>query len=64
MHDGSVATLDDVINLYDKGGIARPSRAEDVRPLGLTAQEKADLIAFLHTLTATPAAVAVVTLPR
>ena len=47
MHDGSVATLSEVIDLYNKGGIDRPSRAEDIKPLGLTAQEKADLIAFL-----------------
>ena len=46
------------------GGIDRPSRAEDIKPLGLTAQEKADLIAFLDTLTAAPATVAVTTLPR
>jgi len=64
MHDGSVATLAEVIDLYDKGGIERPSRAEEIKPLGLTAQEKADLIAFLQTLTASPTAVAVTTLPR
>jgi len=50
MHDGSVATLEDVIDLYDKGGIDRPSRAEFILPLNLTANEKADLIAFLATL--------------
>jgi len=64
MHDGSVATLEKVIDLYNRGGIDRPSRAEDVRPLGLTAQDKADLIAFLHTLTGTPVTVALTTLPR
>jgi len=64
MHDGSVATLADVIDLYDKGGIDRPSRAEEIRPLHLTAQEKGDLIAFLQTLTAAPSAVALTTLPR
>ena len=64
MHDGSVATLEKVIDLYNRGGIDRPSRAEDVRPLGLTAQNKADLIAFLHTLTGTPVTVALTALPR
>jgi hypothetical protein len=34
----------------DRGGIDRPSRSRDIRPLHLTAQEKADLIAFLETL--------------
>ena len=37
MHDGSVPTLDAVIDLYDRGGIERPSRAEEIKPLGLTA---------------------------
>jgi cytochrome c peroxidase len=64
MHDGSLADLADVIDLYDRGGIERPSRAEEIRPLGLTTQEKADLIAFLKTLTAAPATVALTTLPR
>lgn len=50
MHDGSLATLSDVIDLYDRGGIDRPSRSRDIRPLRLTAQEKADLIAFMETL--------------
>ena len=57
MHDGSVATLEAVIDLYDRGGIERPSRSELVRPLGLTDGEKSDLAAFLRSLTgdATPA---------
>lgn len=50
MHDGSAATLAEVIDLYDRGGIDRPSRSRDIRPLGLTAREKADLIAFLESL--------------
>ena len=54
MHDGSIATLDEVIDLYDRGGIERPSRSPLIRPLGLTDAERADLIAFLHTLTAVP----------
>jgi cytochrome c peroxidase len=53
MHDGSVATLEGVIDHYDRGGIDRPSRAVEVRALGLTPSEKADLFAFLKTLTGT-----------
>jgi cytochrome c peroxidase len=64
MHDGSLATLTAVIDLYDKGGIDRPSRSEDIKPLHLTDQEKADLLAFLRTLTSGPEAVMVPTLPR
>ncbi len=56
MHDGSIATLEAVIELYNTGGIARPSRSELIHPLGLTDVQKADLAAFLHTLTSdTPA---------
>lgn len=51
MHDGSVLTLGAVIDLYDRGGIERPSRARQIKPLNLSAEEKADLVAFLSTLT-------------
>lgn len=51
MHDGSAATLEAVIAHYDAGGAGHPLQDERVRPLNLTAQEKADLIAFLHALT-------------
>ena len=54
MHDGSVATLETVIELYNRGGIARPSRSELIAPLGLTEDEKSDLAAFLNTLTSAP----------
>jgi cytochrome c peroxidase len=50
MHDGSVQTLSEAIDLYDRGGIPRPSRADMIRPLHLTKAEKADLLAFLQTL--------------
>jgi cytochrome c peroxidase len=50
MHDGSLATLEAVVEHYDVGGLARPSRSELIKPLGLTAQEKADLVAFLRSL--------------
>ena len=64
MHDGSMPTLDAVIDLYDRGGIDRPSRAPEIHPLGLTNDEKADLIAFLQTLTGEPASVQYPILPR
>ncbi|QOZ29006.1 cytochrome-c peroxidase [Bradyrhizobium sp. CCBAU 51753] len=64
MHDGSVATLDDVIELYNKGGVDRPSRSPDIKPLSLTASEKDDLIAFLQTLTANSPVPAGPRLPR
>ena len=51
MHDGSLPDLAAVIDLYDKGGIDRPSRAREIKPLSLSAEEKTDLLAFLATLT-------------
>lgn len=53
MHDGSLPTLAAVIDHYDSGGYAHPNKSPLVRPLGLTAGEKADLLAFLHALTDT-----------
>jgi cytochrome c peroxidase len=63
MHDGSVPTLAAVIDLY-RGGIDRPSRAVEIHPLGLSSAEKADLIAFLETLTGRPDLVLSPVLPR
>jgi cytochrome c peroxidase len=64
MHDGSIPTLEDVVALYDRGGIGRPSRSVLIRPLGLTENEKADLVAFLKTLTSPPQPVPLPVLPR
>jgi cytochrome c peroxidase len=64
MHDGSVATLNDVIALYDRGGIERPSRDPEIHRLNLSDSEKADLVAFLQTLSGTPKPFAVPVLPR
>ena len=64
MHDGSVPTLEAVIDLYDRGGIDRPSRSKLIFPLGLSKDEKSDLIAFLDTLTGEPIPVPVPIFPR
>ena len=51
MHDGSIGTLDDVVRIYEMGGIERPTRANDLpRIINLSDTERADLIAFLETL--------------
>jgi cytochrome c peroxidase len=47
MHDGSQATLMDVVDHYDKGGTANPYLHERIKKLGLTQQEKEDLVAFM-----------------
>jgi cytochrome c peroxidase len=64
MHDGSMPSLAAVIDLYDRGGIDRPSRATEIYPLGLSSVEKADLIAFLDTLTGRPELVSTPIFPR
>jgi cytochrome c peroxidase len=64
MHDGSLATLADVIDHYDRGGVARPSRADEVHPLHLTAAEKQALLAFLATLTSDDPPVTLPVLPN
>ena len=51
MHDGSLATLWDVIDLYNKGGEANPFLDGGIEPLALTEQEIDQLVAFLFSLT-------------
>lgn len=53
MHDGSLATLEDVIDDYDSGGTQNPYLDREIRKLGLTDAEKAALAAFMKTLTGT-----------
>ena len=51
MHDGSAATLRDVVAHYDSGFVERPSLSPEMRRLGLSARETDDLVAFMRTLT-------------
>lgn len=51
LHDGSAASLEEVIDFYNKGGEPNPNLDKLIKPLGLTQQEKMDLIAFLAALT-------------
>lgn len=53
MHDGSLATLDEVVDYYDKGGTSNPVLDPEIRKLNLTPAEKAALVAFLNALTGT-----------
>jgi cytochrome c peroxidase len=50
MHDGSLATLPDVIEFYNRGGGKNPHLDESISPLGLTSEDKKDLVAFLKAL--------------
>lgn len=51
MHDGSLATLREVVEHYNSGGKNHPHKSHLIKPLNLTETEKTDLIAFLGTLT-------------
>jgi cytochrome c peroxidase len=50
MHDGSFATLEEVIEYYDRGGNQNPGLDPEIRPLRLTIVEKHGLIEFLRAL--------------
>jgi cytochrome c peroxidase len=47
MHDGRFQTLEEVVEYYDKGCHPNPYLDEEIFPLKLTPQEKADLVTFL-----------------
>jgi cytochrome c peroxidase len=51
MHDGSLETLEDVVNFYDKGGVPNPTLDPGIRRLRLAREEKTQLVEFLKTLT-------------
>jgi cytochrome c peroxidase len=51
MHDGSQATLEEVVEWYDKGGHPNPHLSDKIKPLDLTPQEKADLVEFMKACT-------------
>ena len=51
MHDGSIQTLKEVVEFYDKGGIDNVGKDTLLKPLNLTPVEKSELVAFLRALT-------------
>jgi cytochrome c peroxidase len=50
MHDGSLASLDEVVDFYDRGGGDVAGRSSVLVPLKLSAEEKGALVAFLRAL--------------
>lgn len=50
MHDGSLKTLKEVVDFYDKGGTLNKNLDKDIKPLKLTADQRADLAEFLRAL--------------
>jgi cytochrome c peroxidase len=53
MHDGSVATLAEVVAFYNRGGAPNPGLDSQLRPLALTPVEQQELVAFLRSLSGT-----------
>ena len=51
MHNGSLASLEEVVNFYNHGGVANENLSPLIKPLGLSDAEVADLVAFLRALT-------------
>jgi cytochrome c peroxidase len=64
MHDGSLPTLEAVIDHYDHGFVTRSSLSSQMKPLSLNFGDKADLEAFLFTLSSKDDKVTLPTLPR
>ncbi len=50
MHDGRFASLEEVVNFYNQGGIKNPYLDNNVIPLEMTDQEKRNLVTFLRSL--------------
>ena len=51
MHDGSMATLEEVVDHYVKGGHANTNLSKDILKLDLSSQDKADLVEFMKACT-------------
>lgn len=51
MHDGSLASLDEVLDHYARGGREHPTKSSIVRGFSLSLSERGDLLAFLNSLT-------------
>jgi cytochrome c peroxidase len=63
MHNGVFQTLEEVVDFYNKGGGEAENKSPFMRPLGLNAQEIADLVAFLEAVTGDPIIVEAPDLP-
>lgn len=50
MHNGVFATLREVVDFFDRGGGDAPNKSPKLRPLGLSDEEKNELVAFLEAL--------------
>ena len=63
MYNGIKANLEEVIEFYDRGGDVKENLSPFIIPLGLSNQEKKDLVEFLKSLAGEPILVALFILP-
>lgn len=63
-HAGQFANLEETIAFYETGGLARPSKSPLMKPVSLRPEERADLIAFISSLTAEQTRTALPNLPN
>ena len=63
-HDGSAATLTEVVEHYSTGGLVKTHLSPNMKKLDLSTQDKADLVAFMHALSSPQTTVALPTLPQ
>lgn len=64
MRNGIYGTLEEVVEHYDRGGDVKDNLSPNIKPLNLTAREKADLVAFMKSLTGAPMHVSIPQLPN
>jgi cytochrome c peroxidase len=64
MRNGAYASLMEVVEHYNRGGDDQENLSMNIVPLGLTAAEKAELVAFMESLTGAPREISVPVLPR
>lgn len=64
MHDGSIRTLEEVVDHYDNGFVKRESLSSEIQALALSDSEKEDLVEFLRTLSSNDDPVEVPVLPN
>jgi cytochrome c peroxidase len=64
MHNGTYRTLEEVVDHYDRGGDVKDNLSPNMKPIRLSAQDKADLVAFMRSLTGKPMQITVPQLPQ
>jgi cytochrome c peroxidase len=64
MHNGAYKTLEEVVDHYERGGDVKDNLSPNMKPIRLTAQDKADLVEFMKSLSGDPMQVTLPQLPQ